>query len=73
MAAAAPAFWAIRAVPLDINVRESAGSAWWRGRLGMALDTAFNLFQWTARDILVAILRRRSRRGATTQLRKRII
>ena len=42
-----PTFWAIALFRWDINVRESAvlglvGA----GGIGMALDTAMNLFQW---------------------------
>jgi phosphonate transport system permease protein len=42
-----PAFWSIVLLRWDINVRESAvlglvGA----GGIGMALDTALNLFQW---------------------------
>jgi phosphonate transport system permease protein len=71
-----PAFWGIVLFRWDINVRESAvlglvGA----GGIGMALDTALNLFQWErAAMILVAIF------GvvlvaeiATTQFRKRIL
>jgi phosphonate transport system permease protein len=52
-----PAFWAIVLFRWDINVRESAvlglvGA----GGVGMALDTALNLFQWDrAALILIAI------------------
>jgi phosphonate transport system permease protein len=53
-----PAFWAIVLFRWDINVRESAvlglvGA----GGIGMALDTALNLFQWNrVATILIAIL-----------------
>ncbi len=53
-----PAFWAIVLFRWDINVRESAvlglvGA----GGVGMALDTALNLFQWDrVAAILIAIL-----------------
>ena len=52
-----PAFWSIALFRWDINVRESAvlglvGA----GGIGMALDTAINLFQWDrVALILVAI------------------
>ncbi|HKA42931.1 MAG TPA: phosphonate ABC transporter, permease protein PhnE [Burkholderiales bacterium] len=54
----APAFWALVLFRWDINVRESivlglVGA----GGIGMALDTALNLFQWTrVAMVLVAIL-----------------
>ena len=53
-----PAFWSIALFRWDINVRESAvlglvGA----GGIGMALDTALNLFQWDrVAMVLVAIL-----------------
>jgi phosphonate transport system permease protein len=53
-----PAFWSIALFRWDINVRESAvlglvGG----GGIGMALDSALNLFQWNrVAVILIAIL-----------------
>src|SRR3954467_12268776 len=71
-----PAFWSIALFRWDINVRESAvlglvGA----GGIGMALDTALNLFQWErAAMILVAIFAVvLVAEIAPTQFRKRIL
>lgn len=71
-----PAFWGIVLFRWDINVRESAvlglvGA----GGIGMALDTALNLFQWErAAMILVAIfVVVLVAEIATTQFRKRVL
>src|SRR5262249_36011286 len=72
----APAFWALVLFRWDINVRESivlglVGA----GGIGMALDTALNLFQWTrVAMVLVAILAVVVvAEGAVTYIRKKII
>lgn len=71
-----PAFWSIVLLRWDINVRESAvlglvGA----GGIGMALDTALNLFQWgrvatvlCAIFVVVVVAE-----IAVTQLRKRVL
>ena len=71
-----PAFWAIALFRWDINVRESAvlglvGA----GGIGMAIDTAMNLFQWDRVALmLVAIFAVVVvAEIVVTQLRKRII
>ena len=71
-----PAFWSIALFRWDINVRESAvlglvGA----GGIGMALDTALNLFQWDrVAMVLFAIFCVVVIAEITvTQIRKRII
>jgi len=71
-----PAFWGIVLFRWDINVRESAVLGFvGAGGVGMALDTALNLFQWErAATILAAIfVVVLVAEVATTQLRKRIL
>ena len=71
-----PAFWGIVLFRWDINVRESAVLGFvGAGGVGMALDTALNLFQWQrAAVILVAIFAVvLAAEVATTQLRKRLL
>jgi phosphonate transport system permease protein len=52
-----PAFWSIVLFRWDINVRESAVlSLVGAGGIGMVLDSAMNLFQWTrVAMVLIAI------------------
>ena len=71
-----PAFWSVVLFRWDINVRESAvlglvGA----GGIGMALDTALNLFQWDrVAMVLFAIFAVVVvAEVAVTQIRKRII
>jgi phosphonate transport system permease protein len=71
-----PTFWAIALFRWDINVRESAVLGFvGAGGIGMALDTAINLFQWDRVALIlvtvfvVVILAE----IVVTQIRKRII
>ena len=55
--AVVPAFWGITLFRWDINVRESAvlglvGA----GGIGMAIDTAMNLFQWERVALMLAAI-----------------
>jgi len=72
----APAFWSVALFRWDINVRESAvlglvGA----GGIGMALDTALNLFQWdrVAMVLLAIFVVVIVAEIAVTQIRKRLI
>ena len=73
---AEPAFWSVALLRWDINIRESSvlglvGA----GGVGMALDTALNLFQWTRVSLIllsifvIVILAE----IIVTQIRKRIL
>ena len=71
-----PTFWAIALFRWDINVRESAvlglvGA----GGIGMALDTAINLFQWdrVAMILVTVFIVVVIAEVVVTQIRKRII
>jgi phosphonate transport system permease protein len=71
-----PAFWSIVLLRWDINVRESAvlgivGA----GGIGMALDTALNLFQWDrVATVLIAIFAIViAIEVVVTQVRKRVL
>ena len=71
-----PTFWAIALFRWDINVRESAVLGFvGAGGIGMALDTAINLFQWDRVALIlvtvfvVVVLAE----VVVTQIRKRII
>jgi phosphonate transport system permease protein len=71
-----PAFWSIVLFRWDINVRESAvlglvGA----GGIGMALDTALNLFQWTrvAMVLLAIFIVVVAAEVAVTAIRKRVL
>jgi phosphonate transport system permease protein len=71
-----PAFWSIVLLRWDINVRESAvlglvGA----GGIGMALDTAMNLFQWdrVATVLLAVFAVVVVAEVAVTQVRKRVL
>lgn len=71
-----PAFWSIVLLRWDINVRESAvlglvGA----GGIGMALDTAMNLFQWdrVATILLAVFAVVVAAEVVVTQVRKRVL
>ena len=71
-----PTFWAIALFRWDINVRESAVLGFvGAGGIGMALDTAMNLFQWDrVAMVLVAIFAVVIvAEIGVTQIRKRLI
>jgi len=72
----APTFWSVLLLRWDINIRESSvlglvGA----GGIGMALDTALNLFQWTRvslilLSIFVIVI---AAEIIVTQIRKRVL
>ena len=71
-----PTFWAIALFRWDINVRESAVLGFvGAGGIGMALDTAINLFQWdrVATILVTVFVVVIVAEVVVTQIRKRII
>ena len=71
-----PTFWAIALFRWDINVRESAVLGFvGAGGIGMALDTAINLFQWdrVAMILVTVFVVVIIAEVVVTQIRKRVI